>query len=108
MEDTDSKESHSLLESAAPQLTVAELARACLGSFQKCLDRAAEIHPRETTLVEDQIARFSVWTANSGAFAPSRASLDHRLREAPDVQDAVGGLLEAIELRAQSCALERS
>ncbi|KAK2754462.1 serine/threonine protein phosphatase [Colletotrichum kahawae] len=103
MEDTDSKESHSLLESATPQLTVAELARACLGSFQKCLNKAAELHPRESTLVENQIARFSVWTASIGVFAPSRASLDHRLREALDVQDAVGGILEAIELRAQSC-----
>lgn len=83
--------------------TVAESAGSCLRSFQQCVEQAASVHPRELSLVEDQRARFSVWTANIGVFAPSRASLDHRLREASDVQDAVIGLLEALAFRILSC-----
>ncbi|KAI1636334.1 hypothetical protein F4809DRAFT_650603 [Biscogniauxia mediterranea] len=67
--------------------TVAGCAQLCFKSFQECLDKAASIHSRELSLVEDQLARFSLWTANISVFAPSRGSLDHRLREAPDVQD---------------------
>ncbi|KAI0850769.1 hypothetical protein F5Y00DRAFT_232018 [Daldinia vernicosa] len=83
--------------------TVAESAASCLHSFQQCVQRAASIHPRELSLVEDQLARFSVWTTNIRVFAPGRAALDHRLREAPDVQDAVIGLLDALAFRVQSC-----
>ncbi|KAI1651010.1 uncharacterized protein F4817DRAFT_312366 [Daldinia loculata] len=86
-----------------PHPTVAESAASCLHSFQQCVQRAASIHPRELSLVEDQLARFSVWTTNIRVFAPGRAALDHRLREAPDVQDAVTGLLDALAIRVQSC-----
>ncbi|KAK1975650.1 hypothetical protein LZ30DRAFT_764133 [Colletotrichum cereale] len=104
MEDIEEIERQpSLTETTTSPTTIAELARLCVGSFQQCLDKAADVHPRELTLVENQSARFSVWTANIGVFASGRESLDHRLREAPDIQDAVGGLLEALELRAQIC-----
>lgn len=86
-----------------PHSTVAESAASCLHSFQQCVQRAASIHPRELSLVEDQLARFYVWTTNIRVFAPGRAALDHRLREAPDVQDAVIGLLDALAIRVQSC-----
>lgn len=82
--------------------TVAALAQICTTEFQKCLDKAATIHPRELALVEDQLARFLVWTANIKVFAPGRESLDHRLREAPDVQDIIVGLLEGLEYRIQN------
>ncbi|KAM7215374.1 hypothetical protein V8F06_009235 [Rhypophila decipiens] len=36
-------------------------------------------------------------------FAKGRASMDYRLREAPDVQDVVIGLLEALGHRVQRC-----
>lgn len=83
--------------------TAAESAGSCLRSFQECVQRAASIHPRELSLVEDQLARFSIWIANIKVFASGRASLDHRLREAPDVQDIVIGLFEALAFRIQSC-----
>ncbi|KAK6222240.1 serine/threonine protein phosphatase [Colletotrichum tabaci] len=103
MEAFEKKEQSALTETTPASLTIADLARSCLERFQKCLNKAADVHPRELTLVENQVARFSVWAANIGVFAPGRGSLDHRLREAPDVQDAVGGLLEALGLRALSC-----
>ncbi|KAL2670015.1 hypothetical protein Neosp_014894 [[Neocosmospora] mangrovei] len=89
--------------------TVAGSARACSESFQNCLNKAAQIHHRELSLVEDQHARFAIWAANIRVFSAGRDSLDHRLREASDVQDAVVGLLQALDYEVQSSSniLER-
>ena len=54
-------------------------------------------------MVEDQFARFSTWTAGIGVFAPGRASMDYRLRRAPDVQSVVTGLLESLNYRIRTC-----
>ncbi|KAK4220499.1 hypothetical protein QBC38DRAFT_195002 [Podospora fimiseda] len=75
----------------------------CLTSFRSCLHSAAKIHPRELSLVEDQLARFSVWAANIGVFASSRASLDHRLREAPDIHNIIIDLLKSLQWRVDEC-----
>ncbi|KAJ4152414.1 hypothetical protein NW754_004209 [Fusarium falciforme] len=83
--------------------TVAGSARSCSKSFQNCLNKAAQIHHRELSLVEDQHARFAIWAANIRVFSAGRDSLDHRLREAADVQDAVIGLLQALDYRIQNC-----
>jgi len=85
------------------QATIAGGAELCLRSFQQCLQQSASVHPRELSLVEDQLARFSIWTASIGVFAPGRASMDHRLREVPDIQDVVRGLLDALDDRIQNC-----
>lgn len=76
--------------------TITAIVQSCLDSFQNCLDQGALIHSREVSLVEDQLARFSIWAANIKALEFGRNSLDHRLREAPDIQDIVTGLLEAL------------
>ncbi|KAI1112786.1 hypothetical protein F5Y14DRAFT_452630 [Nemania sp. NC0429] len=81
--------------------TVAGRAELCFKSFQHCLNEAAAIHPRELSLVEDQLARFSLWSSNIRVLVSGRGSLDYRLREAPDIQDAVIGLLEALDYRLQ-------
>lgn len=54
-------------------------------------------------MVEDQIARFSTWTTSIGVFAPWRASVDHRLRYAPDVQAVIVSLLESLDFRIRTC-----
>lgn len=36
-------------------------------------------------------------------FAPGRASIDHRLRYAPEVQNVVIGLLESLDYRIRTC-----
>ncbi|EHK22656.1 uncharacterized protein TRIVIDRAFT_60500 [Trichoderma virens Gv29-8] len=84
--------------------TIAIRATQCLESFQKCLQRASSVHPREFSVVEDQMARLSTWTAGIGVFAPGRASIDHRLRYAPEVQSAVTGLLESLDYRIRACS----
>ncbi|KAJ4279526.1 hypothetical protein NW764_006900 [Fusarium oxysporum] len=81
---------------------ISACANDCLESFQKCLFSAASIHPRELSMVEDQLARFSSWANGIGVFAPGSASMDHRLRYAPDVTGVVIGLLESLNYRCQS------
>lgn len=83
--------------------TIAGSANRCLQSFQQCLYQASLVHPRELSMVEDQLARFSAWAASIGVFASGRASMDHRLRFAPEVQSIVVGLLEALEYRTREC-----
>jgi hypothetical protein len=85
------------------QPTIVGGAELCLRSFQECLQQSASIHPREVSLVEDQLARFSIWSASIGVFAPGRASMDHRLREAPDIQEVVRGLLDGLNDGIQNC-----
>ncbi|KAI1427238.1 hypothetical protein F5Y12DRAFT_180747 [Xylaria sp. FL1777] len=84
--------------------TIAERTDSCFKSFQHCLNEAATIHSRELSLVEDQLARFSLWSSNIRVFAAGRGALDYRLREAPDVQDAVVGVLEALDYLVQDCS----
>ncbi|KAF5009899.1 hypothetical protein FDECE_3884, partial [Fusarium decemcellulare] len=94
-----------------PKLTVAGSAQSCVESFQDCLNKAsnadkitASHHPKPSLVqVEDQLARFSLWTANIRVFGPGRGSLDHRLREAHDVQNAVIGVLQAVNYRVKTC-----
>ncbi|KAI0183576.1 hypothetical protein EV127DRAFT_414010 [Xylaria flabelliformis] len=91
-----------LYDKASPP-TVAECAELCFKSFQQCLNQAAAIHYRELSLVEDQLARFSLWSSNIKVFVSGRGSLDHRIREAPDVRDAIVAVLEALDYRIQGC-----
>lgn len=83
--------------------TVAACANQCLESFQQCLISASSVHPREVSMVEDQLARFSSWATSIGVFAPGSASMDHRLRYASEVQSVVTGLLESLNYRVQTC-----
>ncbi|KAI8712719.1 C3H1-type domain-containing protein [Fusarium sp. LHS14.1] len=90
------------LESKGP--TIAASANQCLESFQQCLFSASSVHPREVSMVEDQLARFSSWASSIGVFAPGSASMDHRLRYASEVQSVVTGLLESLNYRVQTCS----
>jgi predicted alpha/beta hydrolase family esterase len=46
---------------------------------------------------EDQNARFHIWAANLGVFAPGHASSDHRLGQHPEVVQVLTQLLKALE-----------
>ncbi|TVY76578.1 hypothetical protein Focb16_v006386 [Fusarium oxysporum f. sp. cubense] len=83
--------------------TVATSANQCLQSFQKCLVSASLVNPRELSMIEDQVARFSSWGTSTGVFASGSASMDHRLRYAPEVQSVVTGLLESLNYQCQEC-----
>lgn len=91
------------METASSQPTISEKARICLLSFKECLGKMAALDPQRQSLIENEFARFSVWTSNIGVFANGRASMDHRLREAPDVQRLVLGLLDVLHGRINKC-----
>ncbi|KAF6830082.1 serine/threonine protein phosphatase [Colletotrichum musicola] len=76
--------------------------RSCLVSLDLCLQKAAKIHPREHSMMEDQFARFCVWKDNIGVFSHGRSSLDHRLREAPEVREIIITLSETFNYRPQN------
>ncbi|EKJ75876.1 hypothetical protein FPSE_04056 [Fusarium pseudograminearum CS3096] len=96
-----------------PQITIVDCAKSCLESFQKCLNSTGKADKVTASLtsrlspslvrVEDQLARFSLWAANLNVFSATKASLDNRLREAPDVKDAIVALLETLDYRIKSC-----
>ncbi|KAH8753243.1 hypothetical protein F5883DRAFT_632829 [Diaporthe sp. PMI_573] len=81
-------------ERSAPVLTSA---RACLVSFERCISITTGVDLQRQSSIEDQIARFSIWTFNMGVFVEPKASLDHRLREVPEVRDMVVGLLGVLD-----------
>ena len=58
--------------------TIAEHALQCTHLFQKYM-AMPEITP-DPTLMDDQFARFTLWTSNMDVFGPLNVSLDYRLR----------------------------
>jgi hypothetical protein len=85
------------------ETTITEIAEACLVSFNKCLELFTILPPQQQSAVEDQLGRFSIWTANIGVFETYRASLDYRLRGVADVQRLVRGLLRTLNEHIQDC-----
>ncbi|KAF6804483.1 serine/threonine protein phosphatase [Colletotrichum sojae] len=94
----------SLVRNQEDPSSVAGYVQSCLISLELCLQKAAKIHPRELSMVEDQFARFSVWKDSIGVFSEGRGSLDHRLREARDVREIITTLSETFNYRLQECA----
>ncbi|EHK50331.1 hypothetical protein TRIATDRAFT_289101 [Trichoderma atroviride IMI 206040] len=86
-----------------PKITIADCASRCIESFKACLHEAAFVHARELSLLDNQLARFSLWTANVKALDSGRGCLDFRLRDAFDVQDAIVGVVETLNYRILSC-----
>jgi hypothetical protein len=85
--------------------TIAEDAGICLHSFNECLAHFALLPPQQQSGIEDQLGRFSIWTSNIGVFAPTRASLDYRLRGVADLHRLVRGLLRTLNEHIQRCEI---
>lgn len=51
----------------------------------------------------DEHARLSLWSSNIGVFAEVQFSLDFRIRDEPDLQQAFIGHLETIEYQMHIC-----
>lgn len=89
--------------------------KSCLDLFQACsnvlrarvvasdglLDSPHSPDPADSFLTrfKGQTGRFRLWAANIGVTAETRASLDYRLRDAPDVAEMVGSLLDVVSIR---------
>lgn len=58
--------------------------------------------------MENQVFRFNLWIANECILAPSRASMDWRLRTAPQLQLTINELLYDLQNDLCSMPLEFS
>lgn len=74
--------------------TIAEHAQQCSRLFQDCMHLPAIL--RDPTILEDQLARFTLWTSNMDVFGPLNISLDYRLRYSPTVVDIIHQLLNVV------------
>ncbi|KAF5723716.1 ankyrin repeat domain-containing protein [Fusarium mundagurra] len=81
--------------------TIAEHATQCQSLFQKYM-AMPEIVP-DPTIIDDQLARFSLWVSNMDVYGPPNVSLDYRLRFSPTAADIIHQLLDIISDTLLSC-----
>ncbi|OKL59121.1 hypothetical protein UA08_05963 [Talaromyces atroroseus] len=74
--------------------TIAEHALQCSRLFKKYM-AVPEIAP-DPTLMDDQLARFTLWASNMDVFGPLNVSLDYRLRYSSTVVEIIHQLLDVI------------
>ncbi|KAJ6018487.1 hypothetical protein N7522_001951 [Penicillium canescens] len=74
--------------------TIAEHATQCQSLFHKYMVMP-EIVP-DPTIMDDQLARFSLWVSNMDVYGPPNVSLDYRLRFSPTAADIIHQLLNII------------
>ena len=75
-------------------LSIAEHASHCSDLFKRCI-AVPRIAP-DPTIMDDQRARFTLWTSNMDVFGPPNISLDYRLRYSPTVVGIIHQLLDVI------------
>ena len=88
----DSAQDMFLQENLGP--TIAEHASECSLLFKTYMI-ASEI-VQDPTLLDDQLARFTLWASNMNVFGPPNVSLDYRLRYSPTIVDIIHQLLDVI------------
>ncbi|PYH88057.1 hypothetical protein BO71DRAFT_150607 [Aspergillus ellipticus CBS 707.79] len=71
-------------------------ARKALVALERCVQASGS----RSRLAEAQLARFNLWATNIGVFANSKASVDFRLRDSPDVQRIIINLLDVVGIYA--------
>ncbi|OCT53768.1 receptor-interacting serine/threonine-protein kinase 4 [Cladophialophora carrionii] len=74
--------------------TIAEHATQCQSLFHQHMVMP-EIVP-DPTIMDDQLARFSLWASNMDVYGPPNVSLDYRLRFSPTAADIIHQLLDVI------------
>lgn len=81
--------------------TIAEHATQCNSLFHRHMI-APEIVP-DPTVIDDQLARFTLWAANMDVYGPLNVSLDYRLRFSPTIVEIIHQLLDVICDTLTSC-----
>ncbi|KAF5861267.1 hypothetical protein ETB97_000459 [Aspergillus alliaceus] len=74
--------------------TIAEHATQCHSLFHRYMV-VPEIVP-DPTIMDDQLARFTLWASNMDVYGPLNVSLDYRLRFSPTVVEIIHQLLDVI------------
>lgn len=81
--------------------TIAEHATQCNSLFHRYMIMP-EIVP-DPTVMDDQLARFTLWASNMDVYGPLNLSLDYRLRFSPTVVEIIHQLLDVICDTLTSC-----
>ena len=81
--------------------TIAEHATQCNALLNKYIV-LSEVVP-DPTIMDDQLARFTLWTSNMDVYGPLNVSLDYRLRFSPTVVEIIHQLLDVICETLTSC-----
>ncbi|KAE8371606.1 hypothetical protein BDV26DRAFT_286644 [Aspergillus bertholletiae] len=81
--------------------TIAEHATQCNSLFHRYMV-VPEIVP-DPTIMDDQLARFTLWASNMDVYGPLNVSLDYRLRFSPTVVEIIHQLLDVICDTLMSC-----
>lgn len=81
--------------------TIAEHATQCNSLFHRYMV-VPEIVP-DPTVMDDQLARFTLWASNMDVYGPLNVSLDYGLRFSPTVVDIIHQLLDVICDALTSC-----
>lgn len=81
--------------------TIAEHAAQCNSLFHKYI-AMPEIVP-DPSIMDDQLARFTLWSSNMDVYGPLNISLDYRLRFSPTVVEILHQLLDIICDALVSC-----
>lgn len=84
-----------------PCPTIAEHATQCNSLFHKYMV-VPEIVP-DPTVMDDQLACFTLWASNMGVYGPLNDSLDYRLRFSPTVVEIIHQLLDVVCDTLTSC-----
>lgn len=87
--------------------SIAEHAMQCSNLFRKYMAMPG-ILP-DPTVMDDQSARFTLWTSNMDVFGSPNVSLDYRLRFSPTVVEIIHQLLDVIcdSLTSRKHSLEK-
>lgn len=81
--------------------TIAEHATQCNSLFHKYM-AVPEIVP-DPTVMDDQLARFTLWASNMDVYGSLNVSLDYRLRFSPTIVEIIHQLLDVICDTLTSC-----
>jgi hypothetical protein len=81
--------------------TIAEHAKQCQSLFHKYMVMPEIV--QDLTIMDDQLARFSLWASNMDVYGPLNVSLDYRLRFSPIAADIIHQLLDIICDTLLSC-----
>lgn len=84
-----------------PYPTIAEHAAQCNYLFRKYMV-LPEFVP-DPTIMDDQMARFTLWASNMDVYGPLHVSLDYKLRSSPTAVELIHQLLDVICDALTSC-----
>lgn len=77
-----------------PGLTMGQHALQCSEAFQTYM--AASQNELHSSMVRNEMVRFTLWAFNMDVFEPPNVSLDYRLRYSPKLVDILHHLLNVI------------